>query len=44
MQGKGRKMKYLVYRNIQTAEIVNEEDWEYYALEQLGITIKQKVI
>lgn len=33
-------MKYLVYRNMQTDEIVNEEDWEDYALEKLGITVQ----
>lgn len=35
-------MKYLVYRNMQTDEIVNEEDWEDYALENLGIHIEAK--
>ena len=35
-------MKYLVYRNMQTDEIVNEEDWEDYALEKLGITVQSK--
>ena len=35
-------MKYFVYRNMQTDEIVNEEDWEDYALEKLGITVQSK--
>ena len=32
-------MKYKVYRHFNTKEEVFEEDWEYYAMEKLGVTI-----
>ena len=35
-------MKYKVYKHLHTKEQVYEEDWGYYAMEQLGIEVKPK--
>ena len=40
MQEGGKKMYQ--YRNIQTGEVVNEDEAEDYALDKLGITIEPR--
>ena len=35
-------MKQFYYQNITTNEMVYEEDWQDYAINQLGITIEPK--